>query len=95
MSSKLMMAPSLCARRNSSAGVSFDENMISSPFMPSFSQSMSSVSEEQSMPQPSALSSSMTAGVGVALTAKYSLYPAFQANAAFTRRAFSMIPRAS
>ena len=73
MSSKFMMAPSLCARTNSSAGVSFDENIISSPDMPSFSQSMSSVRLEQSMPQPSARSSFIMAGVGVAFTAKYSL----------------------
>src|SRR5699024_251083 len=34
-------------------------------------------------------------GLGVALTAKYSLKPLFQANASFTRRAFSRIPFSS
>ena len=68
----MIIAPSLCARRNSSAGVSLDENMMLSPVMPSFSQSISSVRLEQSMPQPSARRSCIIAGVGVALTAKYS-----------------------
>ena len=95
MSSRLMVAPSLAASTKSSAGVSLEENMISPPGMPTRSQSISSVSEEQSMPQPSSRSICMMAGLGVALTAKNSLYPLFQAKASFTRRAFSRMPRSS
>ena len=92
MSSRLMVAPSRSARAKSSAGVSLEENIISSPPMPRRSQSISSVREEQSMPQPSSRSMAMMDGLGVALTAKYSLKPLFQAKASYTRLAFSRIP---
>ena len=95
MSSRLMVAPSLSARAKSSAGVSFEENMISGPVMPWRSQSISSVSEEQSMPQPSSCRMSMMVGLGVALTAKYSLKPLFHANASRTSFALRLIPRSS
>ena len=50
-----------------------DVNMMSSPVMPHFSQSMSSVMDEQSMPQPSECSIFIMVGLGVAFTAKCSL----------------------
>ena len=43
ISSRLMIAPSLSARRKSSAGVSFDENIILCPVTPTASESISSV----------------------------------------------------
>ena len=43
MSSKFTVAPSASAFLKSAAGVSFDENMMSSPVMPSDSAIMSSV----------------------------------------------------
>ena len=46
--------------------------MMSSPVMPHRSDIISSVREEQSQPQPSSCRSFRMAGVGVALTAKYS-----------------------
>ena len=95
MSSRFIVAPSFAARAKSSAGVSFEENMMSGPVMPCRSQSMSSVREEQSMPQPSSRRMSMMDGLGVALTAKYSLKPGFHAKAFRTRRAFSRMPRSS
>ena len=49
-SSRLMIAPSLSAYSNSSAGVSFDENMICSPSKPHDFASISSVYDEQSQP---------------------------------------------
>ena len=67
-----MMAPRRSASRNSSDGVSLEENMIFSPVMPQRSDIISSVREEQSQPQPSSCSSFKMAGVGVAFTAKYS-----------------------
>ena len=86
-SSRLMVAPSLAASWNSSAGVSLEENMISPPVNPQRSESISSVREEQSTPQPSSRRSFKMAGVGVALTAKYSRKPGFQAKAACSFRA--------
>ena len=56
--------------------------MISPPVNPQRSESISSVREEQSTPQPSSRRSFKMAGVGVALTAKYSRKPGFQAKAA-------------
>ena len=67
-----MTAPSRSASWNSSAGVSLEENMISSPVMPHRSAIISSVREEQSHPQPSSWRIFKMAGVGVAFTAKYS-----------------------
>ena len=95
MSSRFIVAPSFAARAKSSAGVSLEENMISGPVMPRRSQSMSSVREEQSMPQPSSCRMSMMLGFGVALTAKYSLNPSFHEKAFRTSRAFSLMPRSS
>ena len=54
-----------------------------------------SVSVAQSTPQPSSCKIFKMAGVGVALTAKYSLNPVFQAKAALTARAVSRIPFSS
>ena len=68
-SSRLMSAPRRRAYANSSAGVSLEENMMSSPTIPSRSQSMSSVRLEQSMPQPWSCSRRRMAGFGQALTA--------------------------
>ena len=54
MSSRLMTAPFSCAYLIfGRAGVSFDENMMSSPVMPAFSERMSSGRLEQSAPMPS------------------------------------------
>ena len=72
MSSRLMVAPSWEARANSSAGVSLDENMISSPRKPQRSDIISSVREEQSTPHPSSRRIFRIWGFGVALTAKNS-----------------------
>ena len=58
-------------------------------------ESISSVREEQSAPQPSSRRIFKMAGLGVAFTAKYSLKPGFQAKAAFNRRAFSLMPFSS
>ena len=66
------MAPSRSTSWNSSAVVSLEENMMSSPVMPHRSDIISSVREEQSQPQPSSCRIFRIAGVGVALTAKYS-----------------------
>lgn len=80
-SSRFIVALSFLAYLNSSAGVSFDENMISSPEKPIFSDIISSVSDEQSVLQPSSLRILRIVGFGVALTAKYSLKPLFHENA--------------
>ena len=62
---------------------------------PIASQSISSVSEEQSQPQPYSRKMSTKNGFGVALIAKYSRNPGFQENASFTLFAFSRIPFSS
>ena len=59
-SSKLIVAPILSAKANSSAGVSFEENMISSPEKPSASDIISSVMEEQSHPHPYSLNTGLS-----------------------------------
>ena len=89
------MAPNLSAYWNSSIGVSFDENIISCPTAPIASESINSVYEEQSHPHPYSLKIWIKNGFGVALTAKYSLYPGFHANASFNAFAFSRIPFSS
>jgi len=81
MSSRLMIAPRRAASAYSSSGVSFEENMILSPENPHFSDIINSVSDEQSTPHPTEPSMLRIAGVGVAFTAKNSLYPLFQENA--------------
>ena len=73
MSSRLMVAPSLAASTNSSAGVSLEENMMSSPWNPHRSDIISSHREEQSTPQPSSFRIFRIWGLGVAFTAKNSL----------------------
>ena len=90
-----MIAPRRLASIKSSAGVAFDENIISSPLNPTLSLIMSSVSDEQSTPQPSCFRISSMTGFGVALTAKYSLNPLFHAKAVFSARALSRIPFSS
>ena len=94
-SSKLIVAPILSAKANSSAGVSFEENMISSPEKPSASDIISSVMEEQSHPHPYSFKILIRNGFGVAFTAKYSRKPLFHANASLTAFAFSRIPFSS
>ena len=89
------MAPSLSASRNSSGGVSLEENMIPSPLYPMASAIISSVSEEQSTPQPSSFKMLMINGFGVAFTAKYSRKPGFQENASCNFFAFLRIPFSS
>ena len=71
-------------------GVTLEENMIFSPTMPQASESISSVYDEQSQPQPTDASSLTINGLGVALTAKYSLKPLFQENASYKRFAKSV-----
>jgi hypothetical protein len=90
-----MIAPSRLACWNSAAGVSFDENMIASPAIPAFAASKSSGSELQSAPSPSARKIFRMYGLGVALTAKYSLNPATQPNARWSARALARIARSS
>ena len=69
------------AKTYSSSGVSLEENMISDPENPQASAKLSSTSEEQSTPQPSSFKMRRMDGFGVALIAKYSLYPSFQEKA--------------
>ena len=69
--------------------------MISPPEKPQRWDIISSVSEEQSTPQPSSRRSLSSWGLGVAFTAKNSRKPGFQAKAALTRRAFSRMPFSS
>ena len=76
-------------------GVSLDENMMRSPSSPRTSASMSSVSLEQSTPQPYSARMEMSAGLGVALTAKYSRKPGFHEKAASSRSALARIPASS
>ena len=89
------MAPSSHALRNSSAGVSFEVNIIRSPTLPTFSASTSSAIDEQSLPKPNSFSSFMRCGFGAAFTAKYSRKPLFHANAFLSLFAFSRIAFAS
>ena len=65
---------------------------MSSPVAPIALESISSVMEEQSQPQPYSLKIWIRNGFGVALTAKYSLYPLFHAKASFKAFAFSRMP---
>ncbi len=95
MSSKLMVAPSLDASTNSSAGVLLEENMISPPENPHFCASSSSVREEQSTPQPSWRRIFRMVGLGLAFTAKYCLNPGFHEKARSRARAFARIPFSS
>ena len=62
----------MAANSNSQAGVSLEENMISLPVKPQRSDIISSVREEQSVPQPSSRRIFKMVGLGVAFTAKYS-----------------------
>ena len=95
MSSKLTIASSSAARRKSSAGTSLAESMTLSPRMPSASASMSSVALEQSRPQPYSPRMEMSAGLGFALTAKYSRKPGFQAKASRTASMLRRMPASS
>ena len=74
---------SLCRRCFQLFGRNFTDDIISS------------VREEQSTPQPSSCKIFSRKGLGVALTAKYSLYPLFHEKAFCTRRAFSRMPFSS
>ena len=71
------------------------ENMTSSPEKPQARASISSVALEQSTPQPSSFRMRNMAGLGSALTAKYSLKSPHQAKAAFRSRAFWRSPDSS
>ena len=95
ISSKLMVAPNLAAYSYSFAGVSLEENIISLPESPIASESISSVLDEQSVPQPNSLKILIRYGFGVAFTAKYSLNPLFHEKASFNALAFSRIPFSS
>ena len=88
MSSRLMIASNSRAFRNSMAGVSLDENMMSSPRIPALSARTNSGNELQSAPNPSLFRIFSRNGLGFAFTAKYSLYPGFHSKAFNRRRAF-------
>ena len=90
-----MRAPISWALAKSSAGVLLEENMTSSPSKPTAFASISSVSEEQSAPQPSSFRILRIKGLGVAFTAKYSLNPGFQENALRSARAVLRMPASS
>ena len=77
---------------NSSGGVSLEENITLEPENPQALDIISSVKEEQSVPQPYSCKIFKINGLGVAFTAKYSLYPLFQENACFNRLTFSRMP---
>ncbi len=94
-SSRFMVAPIFAAYSKSSAGVSFEENIMSLPVMPHFSASISSVSEEQSEPTPYSFNTFIIKGLGSAFTAKNSLYPLFHAKASFTAAALARSPFSS
>lgn len=69
--------------------------MMSGPEKPHALDIISSVMDEQSVPHPMSFSIFNRNGLGVALTAKYSLYPLFQENACLSLAAFSLIPLSS
>ena len=85
--SRLMMAPTASAWAKSASGVSLLESMTRSPVTPAAWARVSSVAVAQSQPQPSSARMETIQGLGVALTAKYSQKPGFQANAALSARA--------
>ena len=95
ISSKFIVAFIFLAYWKSSAGVSFEENIISLFLNPHFSDIISSVNEEQSVPHPSSWRTFNIYGFGVALTAKYSLNPLFHEKAFLSFLAFSLIPFSS
>ena len=95
MSSRLIIPPKSLQYLNSPAGVSFDENIISSFLNPSLSAIINSVYDEQSTPHPASLSFLIINGFGSAFTAKYSLKPLFHEKASFTFLAFSINPFSS
>ncbi len=95
MSSRLMMAPSRRASRNSSAGVSLEVNMMSSPVMPDPFRQQQLGQGMQSAPKPSSFRISRMYGFGRALTAKYLLKPSKTENARLSSRAFSRMARSS
>ena len=66
---------------NSIAGVSLEENIMSVPTIPTFSDSTNSGRELQSVPNPSLFRIFSINGFGVAFTAKYSLNPSFHSKA--------------
>ena len=90
-----MIPPKRFANPYSSSGVSLEENMISDPEKPQASARLSSAAEEQSTPQPSSFSILRIVGFGVALIAKYSLYPLFQEKALYNFLTVSRIPSSS
>ena len=95
MSSRLMMAPAALAMRYSSSRVSLEENMMSRPRMPQRWLISTSGALAQSQPQPRECSRRRIAGVGVALTAKYSLNPGFQEKALYRSVTHFLMPASS
>ena len=90
-----MMAPNSIAFLYSSYGVSLEENMMSSPVIPTFSLKINSAIEEQSAPIPISFIIFIMYGFGVAFTAKYCLNPGAQLKASKNARMLSIIPFAS
>ena len=85
--------PTRPARENSPPLTSLALNMMSPPAKPQASASISSVSLAQSTPQPSSLRMRRTAGVGSALTGKYSRKSSLSPNASLSARARWRMPR--
>jgi hypothetical protein len=95
MSSRLIIPPISSAYLNSLSGVSLEENIMSPFLQPIALESISSVMDEQSHPQPYSCRILIRNGFGVAFTAKNSLKPLFHAKASFKACAFSRIPFSS
>ena len=95
ISSRFIIAPSDLAFLNSSAGVSFELNIISSPLNPIFSAISSSANELQSTPNPSCFIIFRIKGLGVALTAKNCLKPGRMPKDFIKFRALLLIPCSS
>ncbi len=90
-----MQPPSAAAAAKSSGLVLFEVNMISSPRAPRLRARSSSVSELQSKPKPRSRMISRIAGLGRALTAKYSRKPGMPEKAACTWRPVARMPASS
>ena len=95
MSSRFTKASSLRAMASSRSGMALALNMMSGPRKPQTSASISSVSLEQSRPQPSSFRIRRMAGLGRAFTAKYSRKSAHQEKAWFSARARRRMPASS
>lgn len=80
---KIIIPPISSAYLNSLSGVSLEENIMSPFLHPIALESISSVMDEQSHPQPYSCRILIRNGFGVAFTAKNSLKPLFHAKASF------------